>query len=494
MVQFYHEPTVRLRPETIASDLPAKIGPYRIEKLLTTGALSRLYLGMDEQKRELAVLKVLSHDVLKDPERKKIFLKEGAILKELSHANIVRYLGEGAYEDGMYIAVEFVPGISLKQFILQRSLSLKRSIEIVTKTLYALLYLHSVGIVHRDLKPENILITETSEIKLVDFGIAGTQEELLEGPLYGTPSYMPLEEKGGSKKVQTRSDIYAMGVILYELILGRVSFGRIDLELIPKHLREIVKKATQTDPNSRYEDVMEMIADLSVYLKKGLLAQEESSEDTLKDLLESIEQSKRLLIAPIPEGLMDLSVELALNPHPKGENYAVLHHIFPDGSYLALIASSPETDMQSLLELKTVMERGKLLLEWMTVRNEFSLSKFLERLENGAGYLLHLQLLHVSTTENLFHLFSFGNSYIDHHSYTSNTLRTLEATGRLFGNSGPFPNPIQDRLDSLDTIIIGIDGGKLELTKVSPDSFTKDIFQKNSIGDSSAALVIRRLD
>jgi serine/threonine protein kinase len=305
---------------------------------------------------------------------------------------------------------------------------------------------------------------------------------------------MPLEQKGGSKKVQTSSDIYAMGVILYELILGRVSFGRIDLELIPKHLREIVKKATQTDPNGRYEDVMEMIADLSVYLKKGLLAQEESSEDTLKDLLESIEQSKRLLIAPIPEGLMDLSVELALNPQPNGANYAVLHHILPDGSYLALIASCRETDMQSLLELKTVMERGKLLLEWMTVKNEFSLSKFLERLENGACYILHLQLLHVSTTENLFHLFSFGNASIAHHSYTSSTLRTLEATGRLFGNSGPFPNPIQDRLDSLDTIVIGIDGGKLELTKVSPDSFTKDIFQKNSIGNSSAALVIRRLD
>jgi hypothetical protein len=100
----------------------------------------------------------------------------------------------------------------------------------------------------------------------------------------------------------------------------------------------------------------------------------------------------------------------------------------------------------------------------------------------------------VSTTENLFHLFSFGNASIAHHSYTSSTLRTLEATGRLFGNSGPFPNPIQDRLDSLDTIVIGIDGGKLELTKVSPDSFTKDIFQKNSIGNSSAALVIRRLD
>lgn len=113
----------------------------------------------------------------------------------------------------MYIAVEFVQGISLKQFILQRSLSLKRSIDVVLKTLYALLYLHSLGIVHRDLKPENILITENSEIKVVDFGIAGQVEETLEGPIYGTPSYMPAQERKSLKKFDPRSDIYAVGVI-----------------------------------------------------------------------------------------------------------------------------------------------------------------------------------------------------------------------------------------------------------------------------------------
>ena len=148
MVQFYQQPTVPLHTKVDSSDLPLKIGPYRIEKLLTTGAVSKLYLGLHEEDRELAVLKVLSHDILKDPLRKKIFLKEGTILKNLVHSNIVRYYSEGEFEGGLYIAVEFVQGISLKQFILQRSLSLKRSIDVVLKTLYALLYLHSLGIVH----------------------------------------------------------------------------------------------------------------------------------------------------------------------------------------------------------------------------------------------------------------------------------------------------------------------------------------------------------
>lgn len=494
MAQFYHEPTIPLYVASVASDLPAKIGPYRIEKLLTTGALSRLYLGVHESSRQLAVLKVLNYDILKDSARKKIFLKEGAILKDLQHPNIVHYLEEGEFEEGLYIAVEFIQGISLKQFILQRSLSLKRSIEVITKTLYALLYLHSVGIVHRDLKPENILITETSEVKLVDFGIAASQEESIEGPLYGTPSYMPPNEKTGTKKVDFRADIYAIGVIFYELILGRVSFGKINLDLVPKFLRPIVKKATEQDPLKRYQDVMEMILDLSVYLKENLISKDESTEDTLKDLLESIEKSKQSLIFPVPEMLMDLSIDVVVSAHPKQIPYTLLHHILPDGSYIGLMASCPTNDMHTLLELKTIVERAKLLLEWMTTKNEFSLSQFLERLEKGIHHICHLQLLHASTTSNFFHLFSFGNTTLAHHSFAAKTPRYLEAGGRLFGEGGPLPNPIQDRLDSLDTLILGIDGTKLAVDLLFQESFDKSLFRNNVLGDCPAALVIQRID
>lgn len=494
MPQFYHEPTVPLYAEPVSSDLPISIGPYRIEKLLTTGTLSRLYLGLHEGSRQLAVVKVLSNDILKDPNRKKIFLREGTILKNLQHPNIVHYLGEGDFQEGLYIAVEFVQGISLKQFILQRSLSLKRSIEVITKTLYALLYLHSVGVVHRDLKPENILITETSEIKLVDFGIAAAHEEEIEGPLYGTPSYMPPKEKMGIKKVDFRADIFAVGVIFYELILGRVSFGKIDLELVPKHLRPILKKATETDPLKRYQDVMEMILDLSVYLKENLITQDESTEDTLKDLLSNIEKSKQSLILPIPETLIDLSIDVVYSAHPKQTTFTLLHFVFPDGSYLGLMASCPNNNMHTLLELKTIIERAKLLLEWMTTKNEFSLSHFLERLEKGILHTCHLQLVHASTTNNLFHLFSYGNTTLAHHAFATKTTRYLEAGGRLFGEIGPLPHPIQDRLDSLDTLILGIDGTKLSITPPVQENFNKSLFQNQALGDCPAALLIQRLD
>ena len=496
MVQFYQQPTVPLHTEVDSSDLPVKIGPYRIEKLLTTGAVSKLYLGLHEEDRELAVLKVLSHDILKDPLRKKIFLKEGTILKNLVHSNIVRYYSEGEFEGGLYIAVEFVQGISLKQFILQRSLSLKRSIDVVLKTLYALLYLHSLGIVHRDLKPENILITENSEIKVVDFGIAGQVEETLEGPIYGTPSYMPAQERKSLKKFDPRSDIYAVGVIFYELIIGRISLGLIDLELVPHHLKSIVKKATEPDSKDRYQDVMEMISELSVYLKDNLLSKDESSEDTLKDLLTSIEKGKRQLISHPPDSLMDLNIHLLQNPNPYSLNYTLLHHILPDGSYLAIVASLKDGSVQALLELKGVMERARLLLEIMTTKNEFSLGQFLDRLEGAhqGDFFLHLQLLHVSTVDNIFHLFSYGDTNLYHFSYNTKTQRQLQANGRLFGQKGEKPNPIHDRLDSLDSLLFSFHGSKLDFKHPYDGKLDRNKIEQNEMGHCPIALLVDRLD
>lgn len=494
MVQFYHQPTVRLVVAEATVNLPVKIGPYKVEKLLTTGTDAKLYLGLHEDSKQLAVLKVISHDLLKNQERKALFLKEAHILEGLFHTNIVQYLGHGEYHEGMYIAVEFVQGISLKQFILQRSLSLKRSIDITLKVLYALLYLHSLGIVHRDLKPENILITENSEVKLVDFGIAGIAEEESVALQYGTPSYMPPQEKRGSKKFDIRSDIYAMGVIFYELIVGRISHGVIDLTAVPEHLRQIVERSTNPHAEKRYQDVMEMIADLSIYLKKGLISADESVEDTLKDLLESIDQGKKELITPTPESLMDLDVQLLMNPHAKNTQSTVHQYVLPDGSFLCICAFSNKTDIRALLELKGLLERSKLLLEILTHKNEFSLTRFLERLEVGQLIPLKLILLHVSTTDNVFHFFSYGDANIYHISIGGQQVRKLTTSGKLFGTQGDTPNPINDRLDSSDTLLFNIDGSSMHIDeKMLAQTQTTEL-EKTAMGNSPLAIQIERRD
>src|SRR5690606_36400224 len=107
----------------------------------------------------------------------KQFLKEAEIIALSNHPNIVKLYGQGEWEKGLYIAMEFIQGVSLTQFILQNSLSIKRSLEILLQVAYALLHLHSHGVIHRDLKPENILITENGGVKVIDFGIAQLEQE-----------------------------------------------------------------------------------------------------------------------------------------------------------------------------------------------------------------------------------------------------------------------------------------------------------------------------
>ena len=141
--------------------------------------------------------------------------------------------------------MEFIQGLSLRQQILRVPISLKRALEIIKDIAYALCHLHTHGVIHRDLKPENILITNDSQIKVIDFGIAQLLSEqiLKKAPLkqrmIGTPVYISPEQRDNPESVSYPSDIYSLGIIAYELILGRLSQGHIHLSLIkynPPHI------------------------------------------------------------------------------------------------------------------------------------------------------------------------------------------------------------------------------------------------------------------
>ncbi|MDE3048213.1 MAG: serine/threonine protein kinase, partial [Verrucomicrobiota bacterium] len=181
--------------------LPQQIGPYKVESLLSKGGMSVLYLGIHPTTSKPIVIKVLSPKYCKNKEMASRFLKEAAIIGMAHHPNIVRLYGQGAWEKGLYIAMEFVQGISLRQFIQQKSLTHQRALEIILQVAYALCHLHTHGVIHRDLKPENILITESGEIKVIDFGIAhlqgeaGTERITQKRKVMGTPVYMSPEQK-----------------------------------------------------------------------------------------------------------------------------------------------------------------------------------------------------------------------------------------------------------------------------------------------------------
>jgi serine/threonine protein kinase len=280
------QPTIPTLTKDVTPLLPKKIGPYKIESLLKKGGMSFLYLGVHPESARPIVIKVLSPKFIKNEIVMQRFLKEADIIRLSNHPNIIKLYGEGKWDQGLYIAMEFIQGISLKQFLLEKSLSLKKALEIVLQVAYALCHLHSHGVIHRDLKPENILITENGEIKVIDFGIAQLiDEEISETKHFiGTPVYMSPEQKEDPTKVSFASDIFSLGVLTYELILGKLSHGIINLSLIPKKLRGILEKALAPDPKKRYSDIVDFITDLSEYIRSYAEMEEKKNEEKYDEI------------------------------------------------------------------------------------------------------------------------------------------------------------------------------------------------------------------
>jgi eukaryotic-like serine/threonine-protein kinase len=280
-----------------SSALPAMIGPYKVETLLGKGGMSHLYMGLHPETKKPLVIKVLPADHLKNTEAVERFLKESKLIALTQHPNIVKLYEEGSWEGGLYIAMEWIQGLSLKQFLSQQSFSLKRSLNICLQVSLALQHLHSHGIVHRDLKPENILITEDGTIKVIDFGIAHLLKEPIPSSsrVMGTPGYMSPEQKENPDQVCYASDIYSLGVIAYELILGKLCYGIIQTELLPKQLRKIISQALALSVESRYQTIDPFISDLTNYLNSEEIDKEKPEQDHSTELLEIFEKASYTL-------------------------------------------------------------------------------------------------------------------------------------------------------------------------------------------------------
>lgn len=293
--QFYKQATLPTLVDAEApAPLPEKIGPYKIEALLSKGGMSLLYLGLDPKTREPRAIKVLSPSFVNHPEMVDHFMWEAKIIELASHPNIVRLYDHGKWEGGLYIAMEFIRGVSLSQFIMQQSFSLKRTLGIVLQIAYALCHLHTHGVIHRDLKPENILISEDGEVKVIDFGISQLHEDQVDkrtklpGKIIGTPGYMSPEQREDPHNVSFTSDIYALGVITYELIVGKLSYGMIDLSLLPTGLQKIVGKAIAVSLNERYQDIVDFITDITSYASSSEMQRERTMSDQAVETLEVI--------------------------------------------------------------------------------------------------------------------------------------------------------------------------------------------------------------
>lgn len=260
-------------------------GRYRIEKLVGTGGMSCVFLAYDVHNNAYVAVKVLKPDIAQNEEAVRRFENEAKAIAMLSHPNIVSIYTVSTENDVKYIAMEYVNGETLKSYLKTNGrLDFNQTVEISLSILAALEQVHDKGVVHQDIKPSNMIFDHDGQIKLADFGIARHPvfgKHNIEEQAVGTVYYMSPEQASG-KLVDFRSDIYSLGVLMYELVTGKLPFvGQTAAavaymqchnepvppseicEDIPKGLEQIILRAMSKSPDRRFVDDSQMIAYLT---------------------------------------------------------------------------------------------------------------------------------------------------------------------------------------------------------------------------------------
>ena len=413
--------------------LPKQIGPYKIESLLNRGGMSLLYLGIDPKTHEPLVIKVLSPAYVNHKEMVDRFMQEADIISLADHPNIVKIHGHGKWEGGVYIAMEFVQGITLRQLILQQALSLKRALEIVLQIAHALTHLHSHGIVHRDLKPENILLTATGGVKVIDFGIAQLHTDEGKKHFMGTPVYMSPEQKKSPKEVSFPTDIYSLGLVTYELILGRLSHGDIHLSLMPRGLHAILVKALKSEPKERFEDIIDFVKAISNYLSSEEIKRDMRGSDYLGELSENLKEAQALVIPKELPAWPRVSLGIASNSNTAIS--AVTYDFFEPkpGVYTIVMGEAIATGMQGLLTIASLRGQVRALAPLLSSPKEL-VETLNRRICEDYGELAYaFSLLHLFASEDRLSFISCGYSPLWHIPRGSEVPRSLTSETLALG-------------------------------------------------------------
>ncbi len=263
-------PTQVAEPTALApwSGKPAKkLGKYDIMSEISRGGMGIIYRARQPELDRVVALKVITPQLVTDQHFIERFLQEARALGKLNHPNIVQVYDVGREADGLFLVMEYVDGMSLRALMRRGRVPPDEARRILTAVCDALEYAHSLGIVHRDIKPENVLLSRRGEVKLADFGLAvltGDADRRLTATdaVMGTIDYMAPEQRRGTKFVDRRADVYAVGVMLYELLTGEVPIGRFDPPSqrsgVDRRFDPIVMRALEQEPDQRYQRASEV--------------------------------------------------------------------------------------------------------------------------------------------------------------------------------------------------------------------------------------------
>jgi eukaryotic-like serine/threonine-protein kinase len=266
------------------------IGPYKVLFRLGSGGMGEVWRGRDDHRGLDVAIKVLSPEAVHDADRMRRFAMESKAASSLNHPNILTVHEVGQSEAGPYLVTEYVEGSTVRNLLNDGPLPLARAVDVALQAAEGVANAHGVGIVHRDLKPENLMVNREGVVKILDFGLAKllrpSEEDALNagrtatGMIVGTAGYLSPEQLRG-EKASERSDVFALGVVLYEMATGDNPFRRnnavdtftailrddpppLDPKLgpVPVELSLLLGRALAKKPEDRYPSARELAADL----------------------------------------------------------------------------------------------------------------------------------------------------------------------------------------------------------------------------------------
>ena len=392
-------------------------GRYKIIKSLGEGGMANVYLARDLILNRDVAVKIVRFDMRDDVRSIKRFQQEALSTTELVHPNIVGVYDIGEFQGINYLVMEYVEGTDLKQYIKKHfPIPLPTVIDIMEQILSGVKVAHEHGIIHRDLKPQNILINAKNQIKITDFGIAIANEQssfTKTNTLIGSVQYLSPEQVRGH--IATRqSDIYSLGIILFELLTGKVPFeGESPVSIavkhyqndlprvkeynpkIPQSLENVVLKATAKNPIDRYKNVSQMADDLRTALKAnrkdekvyvGKSAEEKTIVLDQKEIDKAINQSKNNSDKIKTNRLTDAQNQLRRynHQHPLRKRIGLLllyFLIFMIGIFLAFKICSPNAVAVPDMANQTVSQANTKL-----AKDNLGVGQILRQSDDNVGY------------------------------------------------------------------------------------------------------------
>jgi serine/threonine protein kinase len=298
--------------------VPQVVGEYEIGQFLAAGTVGNVFQARHRPTGRPAVIKFLQAELARTPEVQRRFVREVSVAEKLNHTNIVRHYDCGLADDQIYFAMELVPCGTLKEVLLKRTkLPWREAVECAVQVAAALDYAHGLGVIHRDLKPANLFLSAEGHVKVGDFGLArdlNNTRITMDGHTVGTCRYMPPEQIYGDAQLTGSADLYALGCILFEMLVGLPAFdGNTLMEIFEQHLHKV-----PTPPAQLVKDCPRDLSELVLHLlEKKPAHRPRSAAEVQAALVDILHGRPMKLQARPPE---QIAADLAAASHPQMPN------------------------------------------------------------------------------------------------------------------------------------------------------------------------------